>query len=103
MLFFVEGHLFDPYFGLGDIAQKYNITEYTASRLFKEVGGVSFKKYVTNRRIERAKYLLTSSSLNEIAQQCGCASAFHFARIFRNAEDLSPAEYRQQAQQTKPQ
>lgn len=27
MLFFVEGHLFDPYFGLGDIAQKYNITE----------------------------------------------------------------------------
>jgi len=105
MLFFVEGHLFDPYFGLGDIAQKYNITEYTASRLFKEVGGVSFKKYVTNRRIERAKYLLTSSSLkmSEIAQQCGFASASYFARIFRNAEDLSPAEYRQQTQQTKPQ
>ena len=105
LLFFVEEHLFDPYFGLGDIAQKYNITEYTASRLFKEVGGVSFKKYVTNRRIERAKYLLTSSELkmSEIAQQCGFASASYFARIFRNAEDLSPAEYRQQAQMTKPQ
>lgn len=105
LLFFVEEHLFDPYFGLGDIAQKYNITEYTASRLFKEVGGVSFKKYVTNRRIERAKYLLTSSDLkmSEIAQQCGFASASYFARIFRNAEDISPAEYRQQMQQTKPQ
>lgn len=105
LLFFVEKHLFDPYFGLGDIAQKYNITEYTASRLFKEVGGVSFKKYVTNRRIERAKYLLASSELkmSEIAQQCGFASASYFARIFRNAEDLSPAEYRQQAQMTKPQ
>ena len=56
-------------------------------------------------RIERAKYLLTSSSLkmSEIAQQCGFASASYFARIFRNAEDISPAEYRQQTQQTKPQ
>lgn len=105
LLFFVEEHLFDPYFGLGNIAQKYNITEYTASRLFKEVSGVSFKKYVTHRRIERAKSLLASSDLkmSEIAQQCGFASASYFARIFRNAEDLSPAEYRQQMQQTKPQ
>ena len=104
LLFFVEEHLFDPYFGLGNIAQKYNITEYTASRLFKEVSGVSFKKYVTHRRIERAKSLLASSDLkmSEIAQQCGFASASYFARIFRNAEDLSPAEYRQQEQLTKP-
>ncbi len=95
---FVDAHLSDPYFGLNEIAQHCNVTEYTASRIFKETAGQSFKKYITAKRIARAKELLrqTDRRIVDIAEACGFASASYFARIFRSLEDVTPADYRQE-------
>lgn len=94
---YVDAHISDPYFGLNDIAQHCNVTEYTASRIFKEAAGENFKKYITNKRITRAKEQLihTDQRIVDIAEACGFASASYFARIFRSAEDMTPADYRQ--------
>jgi transcriptional regulator GlxA family with amidase domain len=49
-------------------------------------------------RLDRAATLLVRSnfSVQEIAELCGFASAFHFSRRFKEAYGQSPRELRQQ-------
>ena len=67
------------------------------SRLFKQMQGINIREYVSQRRMELAKKLLTETDkkVQEIAAETGYISAHSFARSFRSTEGLSPAEYRQ--------
>lgn len=93
----VESQYADYEFGLNNIAAACNMTEYSASRIFKEVVGVSFKKFVTSKRIASAKKLLNESDANisDIAQQVGFFSCSYFIRVFKAEEGITPAAYRQ--------
>jgi AraC-like DNA-binding protein/cell division protein FtsL len=93
---FIDEHLFDAYFGLNDIAEKFRITDYTASRVVKARIGMSFKKYITTRRVTKAKDLLLTTDLKmcDVAEQCGFASASYFTRVFQASENVPPARYR---------
>lgn len=66
------------------------------SRKFAEYIGISPKKYILNRRMERAKELLSCSdaSIFEIANSVGYEDQFYFCRIFKKMTSLSPSEYR---------
>ncbi len=93
---FIDEHLFDAYFGLNDIAEKFRITDYTASRVVKARIGMSFKKYITTRRMTKAKDLLLTTDLKmcDVAERCGFASASYFTRVFQASENMPPARYR---------
>ena len=84
-------------FSLLDVAEALNMTEYSASRIFKDYLGISFKKYVTTRRIELACELLktTKMSIIEVAEQVGFASCSYFIRVFKAETGLTPTTYRQ--------
>ena len=66
------------------------------SRKFAERVGISPKKYILNKRIERAKELLrvTNAGILEISNSVGYDDSFYFCRIFKKMTNISPSEYR---------
>lgn len=57
--------------------------------------GVPFSEYVTNLRICRAQALLRNQALSveQIAHECGFASAKYFREVFKRATGLSPTAW----------
>jgi AraC family transcriptional regulator len=66
------------------------------SRSFKQALGESPHAYVVRRRLERACYLMitSSASLSEIALSVGFSNQAHLARLFRQAFGQSPSSWR---------
>ena len=67
-------------------------------RRFKEHLGRSPKKELPRVRLERAKALLTNSTLSveEVARQTFQTDANHFIVVFRRATGSTPMRYRKQ-------
>jgi AraC-like DNA-binding protein len=65
-------------------------------RAFKSVAGTTPHQYVLERRIERAKTLLTDSglSITQIAIEVGFANSSYFASMFKRIVGVSPTVYR---------
>ncbi len=82
---------------LEGISQKFNISSYYFSRLFKEETGEKFIEYLTGIRLLQAKYLLknTDKSMKEICLDVGYLDPNYFSRIFKKNIGLTPSEYRE--------
>lgn len=67
------------------------------SRLFKQTYQINIVEYIFQKRIAFAKELLADRNImiQEVAVRTGYQSANSFARMFRKATGLSPAEYRE--------
>jgi AraC-like DNA-binding protein len=66
------------------------------ARIFHSETGMTPLEYLTKIRIERAKTLLTKSSLSvtQIALNVGYESISHFSQLFHKATGLAPLKYR---------
>lgn len=66
------------------------------SQLFKEYTGESFVNYLKKLRVEKAKELLTETSLKvyEVGERVGYQDSKQFTKIFRHIVGISPGEYR---------
>jgi AraC family transcriptional regulator len=66
------------------------------SRAFKTSLGISPRRFVTARRIDRAKARMISSlePLSYIALECGFCDQAHFSRSFRRHVGIPPREWR---------
>jgi AraC family transcriptional regulator len=66
------------------------------ARLFKGATGQTPHQYVTTCRMERAKHLLTETTLplHEIGAQVGYADQSHFTAVFRQSVATTPKAYR---------
>lgn len=78
------------------LAEKVSINKYYMAHAFKREYGVSPINYLIACRIREGKRLLaeTDLSLSQIAAVLGFSSSSYFSQSFRNAEGLSPTEYR---------
>lgn len=65
-------------------------------RFFKEETGMSFMKYVTRLRMEKAKQLLTNpeNRINSVAERIGYSDYHHFAKAFKKNTGMTPSEFR---------
>jgi AraC family transcriptional regulator of arabinose operon len=77
-----------------------DLTGLSTSRLghlFREVVGVAPMEFVERQRIERAKQLLTMTSLSikEISAQIGYETQFYFSLRFKRQTGKSPKAYRE--------
>jgi AraC family transcriptional regulator len=81
---------------VSDLAQIAGLSEAHFSRAFKQTAGVSPHKFITERRLERAKRMLadTPDSLIQIALACGFADQAHFSRSFQQVFGVSPSALR---------
>jgi AraC family transcriptional regulator of arabinose operon len=72
------------------------------SSLFKRVTGLPPLRYVARYRLDRVRELLlaTDKPLAEIATLTGYRDAAYLSRVFRQAEGMSPGEYRRAKKST---
>ena len=78
------------------LAEKASINKYYMAHAFKREYGVSPINFLIACRIREGKRLLgeTDLSLSQIATVLGFSSPSYFSQSFRNAEGMSPTEYR---------
>lgn len=70
-----------------------NVTYF--SLLFKEQMGLSYIKYLTNIRMEKAKELLGEGvPVQEISERVGYYHARHFAVVFKKYTGMTPGQFR---------
>lgn len=81
---------------LDDAAALAGFSKYHFTRLFKNHTGVSFYKYLNQKRIEHAEKLLVDPdlSITEVALQSGFSSLSSFIRMFKLINDCTPTEFR---------
>jgi AraC family transcriptional regulator len=81
---------------LSDIAAVAGLNSYHFARVFKQSTGEPPHQYVINRRIERARVLLSDRelSLMEVCLRVGFQSQNHFTTLFRKRTGLTPKAYR---------
>lgn len=67
------------------------------TRLFRQWTGYSPVDYVRRQRIDHARRLLADVdlSIKEVAARCGFDDPYHFSRVFRKVDGLSPTEFRE--------
>ncbi len=77
-----------------DFANISNRSLSTFKRDFKKYYKVSPGKWITERRLKKAKSLLetTSKSISDVVFESGFNNASHFSRIFRERFHISPSE-----------
>lgn len=81
---------------LDDLSEQFFISKFHLSREFKKLTGTTIGNYLTARRVSHAKKQLrfTSLPLDVIARECGLSDTSYFVKVFKNAEGLTPGEYR---------
>lgn len=79
-----------------ELCRIFSIREKTLCRLWKEIFGVSPKRYILNVKLERGEALLLKSDLTvgSIAAQCGFSNPYHFSRAFREKYGIPPLAHR---------
>lgn len=94
---YIEDHLAED-ISIEDMAALIPMSQFHFARAFKTATGETPHKYLTQRRIERAKVFLTVTKLAiaEVAYQVGFSNQSHFTAHFRKATGVTPKDYRLQ-------
>lgn len=80
---------------LESVARESFVSESTVSHLVKEKLGVSFHRYLTQRRLIAAKTLIGQGvPLEQVAGRCGFRDYSGFYRAFRQEYGISPRKFR---------
>jgi len=95
ILQYVENNM-EKDIGLEDVAAAVHLTPNYISKYFKRASGVNFKEWLTMKRMEKAKIMLTESDMTvkDIAAKCGYNSSKQFIINFTKIMEVSPTEYR---------
>lgn len=95
---FIESHYQNPDLHLDDVAAQVNLSPSHFSLVFSQEACQTFKEYLTEVRIKKAKELLRSTALRaaDIADQVGYNDPHYFSATFKKNTGLSPTEFRLQ-------
>lgn len=93
---FIRNHCCEYDMSLEYLSERFSIHTSQLSRMLKEECGISFKDFLVDLRMEKAKYYLLSTELpiSEIALKVGYSSPSHFIKIFKKATGNVPTFYR---------
>ncbi len=88
-----ENYMYD--LKIRDFANMANRSLSSFKRDFKKYYKTSPGKWISSRRLERAKILLetTDKSISEVAFECGFKNVSHFSRVFKNKFNTSPSDF----------
>jgi AraC family transcriptional regulator len=92
---YIEAHL-DQRLGIEVLAAVAALSPFHFSRLFRAATGASPHQYIIQRRVERIRELLPTSTLSlaQLARAVGFANQSHMTEHFRRIVGVTPAEYR---------
>lgn len=80
-----------------ELALKYNLDLFYLSKLFNGIVGMPFKSYLNLIRTINAEEKLsnTTTSMTEIAFECGFNTVRNFNRVFKSIKKITPSEFRE--------
>ena len=95
---YIGHHYADPELSLNDMAARANLSASHFSAVFSQETRQTFKEYLTEIRINKAKELLRMTRLRsaDIAYQVGYNDPHYFSSVFKKNTGLSPIEFRSQ-------
>lgn len=93
---YIEQMYADPEITLGSTAVRFDISEAYLSHQFKELTGENFAACLERIRLNSAHTWLEKSELpiDDVARNCGYASANTFRKAFKRFHGITPQEYR---------
>ena len=79
------------------MAAEVNLSTSRFYKIYKEIFGISPKKYLQDIRIEHAKLLLLQGiySIREIAEMVGYKNQYHFIRQFKDYTGSTPGKFKE--------
>ncbi len=90
----IDRHYADP-IDLDYIAKRVYLSKYHLLRLFKEAHGTSPHKYLMQKRIDKAKTLLSAElTIAQVCHEVGFESVQSFSNLFKRSTGMSPGKYR---------
>ena len=100
---FIDNNFSDPELHMNAVASKFNLSPGHFSTVFSQEVGETFRDYLNNLRIDRAKELLRTTNLkcSEIGYQCGYNDSHYFSTVFKRKTGFSPQQFRGQSQNRK--
>lgn len=92
---YIDAHLSEEELSVTQIAAQLHLNSVYFGRVFKKVYGISLKKFILNKRIERAKELLVEGkySITAVGSMVGISNPSYFTRLFRESTGKLPSEY----------
>lgn len=95
MVSYINEHLSED-ISLKQLADYFHMNPYYLSQFFKENTTMNYHSYLTLRRINLAKHLLstTKMSIAEISSRAGFSDYRVFTKVFKKIEGVLPTRYR---------
>lgn len=91
---YVEDHL-AGHITLDDTARQFHVSASTVSQLFRKRMGVSYYRFVTQRRLIAAKTLIKEgTALDTVAESVGFSDYSGFYRAFKQEYGISPTRFK---------
>ncbi len=93
---YVQNHYKDV--TLKELSDNFHLSKPYVSKYIKDHTGITFQEAVKKARLKKAKVLLkeTNRTVESIAASVGYETVEHFNRLFKNAYDMTPVQYRRQ-------
>lgn len=93
--FYIDSHL-DEELSLNILAKIKFVSSSYLSRIFHQITGEQMMGYITKKKMERAKGLLSNSDfrIQDVSEKLGYQSPNYFSKVFRQTYGISPQDYR---------
>lgn len=81
---------------LTSVCSTFGVSQPYFSKIFRKYMDKSFNQYITERRMEKAKVIMSGNRellIKDVASMVGYSNQFYFSRIFHAYTGMSPTEY----------
>lgn len=95
---YIEEHLDDEKLSVVSVATHVYLNPVYFGRIFKNTFHMTFKRYLMQRRMEKAKRLLEEgrASIGDICEQVGISNPSYFSHLFKEYTGKLPSEYKKE-------
>ncbi|MGL6261452.1 helix-turn-helix transcriptional regulator [Vibrio sp. WXL210] len=87
---------------INDVASEVRVSRSHIMRVFKAATGQTITQFLANVRVNRAKILLLSHTVTEVAFEVGFNNSTYFSTVFKKLTGVTPSRYQQDAKQQSP-
>lgn len=95
---YIEEHLDDEALSVVSVAAQVYLNPVYFGRVFKNTFHMTFKKYLLQQRMEKAKRLLEEGTLSigDICEQVGIGNPSYFSHLFKQYTGMLPSGYKKE-------